>query len=398
MRLLWMSNPPWMGTGYGNQTNLFASRINREPDWDVAIAANAGWAGAKTMWDGMPVYPMGRTTYSNDVIPSHAGDWLDGDWRSEGPGDGWLFTLFDVYCLENPRYQRFNVAAWCPVDHAPAPPLVIRWFTENNAVPIAMSKFGYEQLRNAGLDTLYIPHGVDCFTFTPGDKTVARGMLGLPEDAFVVTMNAANKGQTLVRKSFFEAFAAFAMFSRSHPDAVLYMHTEQQGLGMGVNLGELADFCKIPQDRLFWVDQYRYLEGIPDKLMAAAYQASDVLLAPSKGEGFGIPVVEAQACGVPVIVSDFTAQPELVGDGWLVQGEPSYDFSQHSTMFQPSIMSIHDALVQAYDARTDGHSAKAREFALGYDVEKVWVDHFRPTLDILKARTPHLEPITVGSL
>jgi glycosyltransferase involved in cell wall biosynthesis len=397
MKLLWMSNPPWMGTGYGNQTALFAPRINNLPDWQVAIAANAGWAGAMTTWGGMPVYPMGYDAYSNDIIPSHAGDWLDGDWQSDGPGDGWLFTLFDVYALRNPRYQRFNVACWTPVDHLPVPPEVAGWFTEHNAVPVAMSKFGRSQLERAGLDCLYIPHGVDCTAFTPGDRAEARRQLGLP-DGFVVTMNAANKGQQLIRKSFFESFTAFAMFARQHDDAVLYMHTEQHGVGMGVNLVELAHFCGIPEDRLFWVDQYRYRQGLTQKAMQATYRASDVLLAPSKGEGFGIPVVEAQACGVPVIASNFTAQPELVGDGWLVQGEPDYDFAQHATVFRPSIESIYDALGQAYENRTDGPSDKARDFALGYDVEKVWHEHFVPALDVLKARTPTLDPITVPPL
>ena len=67
-------------------------------------------------------------------------------------------------------------------------------------------------------------------------------------------------------------------------------------------------------------------------------------------------------------------------------------------MFQPSIESIYDALCQAYEARTAEPSVKAREFAVGYDVNRVWAEHFKPTLDILRERTPTLEPIGVPSL
>lgn len=393
MRMLWVSNAPWTPTGYGNQTSLFAPRV-RDAGWDVAIACNYGFAGALTSWNGMRVYPTGYDNYSNDVIPSHAADWLAGDWSAEGPGDGWVYTLFDVYTFKNPRYQRFNMACWTPVDHLPVPPNVKTWFVENNAVPIAMSKFGHHQLQRAGLDPLYIPHGVDTSRFTPGDKADAKAQMGLPEDAFVVTMNAANKGTQLIRKSFVEAFTAFSTFARQHNDAVLYMHTERLGNSAGVNLLELAEFVGIPEDRIMWVDPYLYMTGqLGTDAMTTMYRASDVLLAPSKGEGFGIPVVEAQACGTPVIVSNFTAQPELVGDGWLVQGEIDYDFPQHATVFRPSIESIFDALVQAYRSRTEQPSAKAREFAETYDVQRVWDDHFAPTLEILKSRTPTLDPL-----
>ena len=52
--------------------------------------------------------------------------------------------------------------------------------------------------------------------------------------------------------------------------------------------------------------------------LADAYRASDVLLFPSLFEGFGIPVVEAMASGLPVIISNRGSLPEVAGDAGIV--------------------------------------------------------------------------------
>ena len=53
---------------------------------------------------------------------------------------------------------------------------------------------------------------------------------------------------------------------------------------------------------------------VPDAQLAALYRAATVLVLPSFSEGFGLPVLEAMACGLPVAVSDRFSLPEIVGD------------------------------------------------------------------------------------
>lgn len=57
---------------------------------------------------------------------------------------------------------------------------------------------------------------------------------------------------------------------------------------------------------------------ITDNNLALLYNACDAFLAPSKHEGFGLPVLESMACGCPVVASDCTSLPEVVGDGGLL--------------------------------------------------------------------------------
>lgn len=57
-----------------------------------------------------------------------------------------------------------------------------------------------------------------------------------------------------------------------------------------------------------------FLGYVPDQDLEALYGAADLFVYPSAYEGFGLPVLEAMACGTPVITSDRSSLPEVVGD------------------------------------------------------------------------------------
>ena len=62
----------------------------------------------------------------------------------------------------------------------------------------------------------------------------------------------------------------------------------------------------------------RHLPNIFDEELAHLYHAAGVLVTPSYYEGFGLPALEAQHCGCPVIVSDRGSLPEIVGEEGII--------------------------------------------------------------------------------
>lgn len=74
-----------------------------------------------------------------------------------------------------------------------------------------------------------------------------------------------------------------------------------------------------------WGDRVIHLDGVNDAALAALYDRAGALVSPSLIEGFGLPPVEAAACGLPVFVSDLPAHRETLGDaGVYLHAEDSY--------------------------------------------------------------------------
>ena len=107
----------------------------------------------------------------------------------------------------------------------------------------------------------------------------------------------------------------------------------------------------------------------------------DVLLAPSFGEGFGVPQVEAQACGVPIITSNFAASAELASpDSFLVNGQPLWD-AGHGTWFNiPFVHEIAQALELAYE-RGKREYPETIAHAKKYDANKVFDEGWKPLIE-----------------
>lgn len=158
-----------------------------------------------------------------------------------------------------------------------------------------------------------IPLGVDRNVFHPLDKAICRKELGISPERKVV-LNVALEHW---RKNIPGLLRATAVLKRTYPDILL--------IRVGTAHNNTLELIKS----LDLTDNIRYVTANSEEDLVRLYNAADVFAFPSFYEGFGLPVLEAMACGTPVVASNRTSIPEVVGDaGVLVDPEDVRGFSE----------------------------------------------------------------------
>ena len=182
----------------------------------------------------------------------------------------------------------------------------IRRAARHAAVLICVSQVTEDRLRqwcDVRAPVVVAPHGVDHGRFTSleprdGADRAVLGALGVPVDrpliAFVGTLEP--------RKGVAPLVAAFDQVARRHPDAVLVLGG-QTGWGMAETERALGA-ARHPER----IVRTGYL---PDDAVPALLRQAAVVAYPALEEGFGLPALEALACGAPLVTTEGTAMAEL---------------------------------------------------------------------------------------
>lgn len=372
MKILWHSNHPAYPSGYGVQTGLFG-RLLVEAGHKVIVSVFHGHRAPTLELDGMRLLPGGMDDWGNDVLPLH--------WQKFRPDAA--VALMDLWVVWESVLRQVPLAAWAPVDHNPIPPVVADRL-KYVAYPWAMSRFAEREMTRAGANPTYVPHGVDTNVYRPIDRSAARRTWRVEDDKFLAVCVAANKGWPS-RKSLDRLLKAWARFVQTRPDALLYLHT-QADHRTGVDLVEVANFYGIPDDNLRFADQYEWvMNNYPPSALNALYNAADVLVLPSMGGGFEIPLIEAGAAGCPVISTRLTAMDELIGPGYGIDIDPFDGMAytlQNSEQANVLPSQIVTGLEWAYEQRgNDGLRAECRDFAALYDARSILHKYMLPALE-----------------
>ena len=179
---------------------------------------------------------------------------------------------------------------------------------------VSYSQFGKEitlkSLPNR-TDLSVIPHGVNTkefFPLKPEEITAFRKQFFKNKaDHFIVT----NVNRNQQRKDIPRTIEAFKIFKSLVPNAVLYLHMAMKDQGW--DLMEVCDGMGLDtKNEIIFPQNFGPNQGYPREVVNALYNASDVVVSTTLGEGFGLAWIEAMAARVPTIMPNNTAMTEFI--------------------------------------------------------------------------------------
>lgn len=191
--------------------------------------------------------------------------------------------------------------------------------------PVAMSEYGRAIIADhIGRDVPMIYHGVDTDVFHPVSaadpirwdgkvlrtKEACKAAFGFTPDQHLVLRYDRH-----VPRKFYHLFMAamVGVFERD-ADAVAVIHCRPQDEA-GNLLEEIARTPREHWGRFKLTQAHDTWQGLPNEGLVALINAADLYVSTTSGEGFGLTLAEALACGVPVVVTDWAAEREVVGPG-----------------------------------------------------------------------------------
>ena len=196
-----------------------------------------------------------------------------------------------------------------------------------------------------------VPNAVDS-VFSPAPDAVSaaiRADLNIPSDALF----CLNVGSNHPRKNVSAILQALSILKQKNiPVQFLKVN--------GVFSNEQNAF--IADHNLS--DSIQQLEDIAASTLVYLYSSADILVAPSFHEGFGLTLLEAMACGTPVMTSNVSAMPEVIGDaGLLIDPDDSQSIAD-------SLQRFYEDVSQQEQLRTKG-LARAKLFSWEKTAEEI---------------------------
>jgi glycosyltransferase involved in cell wall biosynthesis len=389
LRVLYSSNAIWSNSGYGIQGRSLLPRLagletvgGRS---NIAQFAWYGLQGGNHNVEGFTIFPAGVDPYGNDIIQSHA----------RAFNANVVISLIDAWVMQNTGKKVAPALwlPWLPIDHTPVPERVLESIADAY-LPLTYAKWGKQMLDACGVKNYYIPHGIEpnIYKILEQSQVDEFKQNYLKHKGHLTIMVAANKGYP-DRKAFQVQLRAWSNFAKDKANVKLYIHTEPTPMYGGLNLVKLYQQLGI-SDKVMFPERYEYFTGFPPEYLAFIYNSANILMGASMSEGFGIPLIEAQACGTPVITSNFSSMPELVRYGNIIDPIDMIYTPLEAWQCWPDHKGIKEALEENYQdweenkfSKNIDEGTRASEKIHGeYSWDTITLDYWKPLFEHLHTK------------
>jgi len=383
-KFLWHSVAGSVRSGYGNLTRQIPSRLVAK-GFQIFVSAYYGLdPGGVILINGVPHLPSKVGRFGEHSCIRHFQSLKCN--AAILTTDFWAFGWF-------PQKLPYTILH-SPMDHINYNEGLMNMVREYNQV-ISICKWQKKELKRRGIESRYIPHGVDTNVFQPVDKKKAREITRFPNDKYIVLWLAANSDKE-PRKGWTEGFQAIKYFLEQNPDAkkdfMVFCHTNPTD-ERGFNLIALRDYLGL-NEIVHFESPFLSQVGLRDMEIGLLYNSADILLNPSRREGFGIPILESMSCGTPVIGTNFSSMIELIkGRGWLAKTRAMVITPIMAETAIPDPYSIADCLEDAYNypKKSIKYRKKCIAFAKNYDwnkvIEKRWVPFLESVIEDIRPKS-----------
>jgi glycosyltransferase involved in cell wall biosynthesis len=263
------------------------------PDWTAHPVSNIFWH--------LTAFPKQLRLHDCDVVFMPAGNRRLG-WRYGMPSVG---TVHDFSQLHVP--QKYDALRMFYIMRVL--PRMMRRLTRVISVSESTRR-DLESFARVDPGRIGVIHnGADLERFSPRDpdsaKSAVAAELGLPTDFLLYIARLEHPGKNHVR--LLEAFAAFKR-DTGLPHKLVLVGSRWNG----------AELIEAKVEELGLENEVIFPGFVPNETLPTLYAAADAFVFPSLFEGFGIPVLEAMACGTPVCAANTSSIPEVVGDAGLL--------------------------------------------------------------------------------
>lgn len=301
-RLLWVGDSPTVPTGFGRVTENVLGRLRN--DWAVGLLG-INYEGDPHAFP-YPIYPamvggdvFGVKRYGNMVEHTSPDVCL-------AIHDTWNVAQFAAIETGVP------LVGYMPIDSPNQPPEALKNLNKLS-MAVFYTQFGVDEARRGGYEgpATVIPHGVDSVLYHPILREEAREQLGIlnqmPDDAFIV----GNINRNQPRKRLDLTLMYFARWLEEYeiPDNVyLLLHCARRDIGW--DLFQLARYLGIRKRLVFSNIAETSMSGVAEEAMPFIYNAIDLQVSTTLGEGWGLTTHEGMACGIPQLVPEWSALAE----------------------------------------------------------------------------------------